>query len=237
MSSMRVVSGEWVGRAGGLFLVAAMGACASIPPPPPTGPQLGYRNVGYGTILDAEIEADPEQGGFKLVPGPPWPAPFAQGPDCLLDPTAANVRYAQSTGAKPVRVKVPGLSEPLYGLLSLCGAPPEATGASVRELQLQVPRERVEATADGRVSVVWGAHLAGGAELAQKAWILYLSRTPLHFSDQPTEPMTAAQVAQKEYEEWEVTRRHIQKSNMTAFMIPTILLCLAIPFTIILIAI
>src|SRR5690606_8503252 len=77
-----------------------------------------------------------------------------------------------------VRVIVPSADEPLYGLLQLCGAPPNATGPATRRYNIEVPQSYVERTGGGLVSVVYEPHQGEFGYGSPKAWSLWLSRAP-----------------------------------------------------------
>lgn len=88
-------------------------------------------------------------------------------------------REATAFGAQYVRVTHPGLPRPLFGVLALCRVHNSATGAASRAYRIQVPQEYVEATTDGRVSVVWEPSGATNDDMRDAAsWILWLSREP-----------------------------------------------------------
>jgi hypothetical protein len=75
-----------------------------------------------------------------------------------------------------VRVTVPSLDKPLYGLLVLCGIVPSGGGPDSRAYRIQVPQDYVDATSEGRVSVVYAQYNA--PEGALTSWALFLSREP-----------------------------------------------------------
>jgi hypothetical protein len=68
------------------------------------------------------------------------------------------------------RFKVPGLDEPLYGYLVLYGLPDSV--AATGGYEIQVPQTYVDATSNGRVSLVYEQ------DNAHFLWLLCLSRTP-----------------------------------------------------------
>ena len=84
---------------------------------------------------------------------------------------------ALKNGARRVRVRYPGMDEPLYGVLQLCAMPAHATPEPARsEYLIRVSENDVETTHNGTTSVVteriWdGSHYY--------SWILWLSRKPL----------------------------------------------------------
>jgi hypothetical protein len=72
---------------------------------------------------------------------------------------------------KRVTVKVGQMK--LFGILALCGIPPNSTGPAARAYRIQVPQEYVDATSEGRVSVVFEKLNTGGT-----SWVLWLSQEP-----------------------------------------------------------
>ena len=100
-------------------------------------------------------------------------------PDCFnwsAQSWKTMFKYAPATFS--VRVKVPSMPEPLYGVLTLCRYPP-GTAAADAGYNIQVPQKFVDETSDGRVSVVFDYVSAGNYAGRQILWGLWLSRTPL----------------------------------------------------------
>ncbi len=179
-------------RLTGASAVIALGfvACGSPPPPPRpvipvaptfTAPEVAYANVPGGLVATKGVRVVAEDGSFELTAEKPFEPPFHQGATCLVEPIAENSEQGEITGARRVRVYVPAADakeQVLYGLLSLCGAPPDATGAATRRYALQVPQSYIDATEGGRVSVVYEPFVDLTRGNPSKAWILWLSQTP-----------------------------------------------------------
>lgn len=122
----------------------------------------------------ASFRLSSEEGNF---PTPFW------ADNCIVRATADNYDLALRHGARQVRVHVPSREEPLYGVLAFCRTHPQASGPATRLYLIQVPEGRVEATAGGRVSVVfeptnYQQRYADGTHTFD-AWQLWLSEFPL----------------------------------------------------------
>lgn len=110
---------------------------------------------------------------FKLLPA------FAnqRGSVCHGGESPSEVDAYLRGGALRVRVKVPQLEVPLYGALALCPVDADATGPGSRTYLIEVPERYVEATSEGRMSVVYESTMSGASK-SQKNWVLFLSRSP-----------------------------------------------------------
>lgn len=128
--------------------------------------------IGQGRVVTPGAQIIAEDGSFQLTAGQPFVAPFEQGGNCLLDPTVDNYRQAIGAGARPVVIRLAD-GRLLFGLLSLCGAPAGARGAATRSYEIQIPNSYVEATAGGRVSVVFEGFTS--SPIRAKAWTLWLA--------------------------------------------------------------
>ena len=140
--------------------------------------ELNYPQPTRGEVVTSNVTIIDEAGQFELRAGEVWRPPFDQGPDCVLNPDASLPDAGVVSGARRVRVHVPGRREALYGLLSLCGAPPDATGPATRNYQIESPQSYVDATNGGRVSVVFEPHQGQWAYGEPKSWILWLAQAP-----------------------------------------------------------
>jgi hypothetical protein len=133
-----------------------------------------FNKIPAGGVSAGVVEIAAEDGSFRISAGAPFLPPFSQGDGCVAKPTAQNAAAGLASGARPVVVTLEG-GRRLYGLLSLCGAPPSAKGPATRSYQLQVPSEYIEATSGGRVSVVYEPF--SSSSVPAQAWILWLSET------------------------------------------------------------
>lgn len=174
-----------------IVLCAVTVGCAHAP----SQVDLGYRSVPDGVVLTRDAQIVDENGQFELTAGQPWAVPFDLGDQCVLNPEASDPDAALLTGAKRVRVIVPDVAEPLYGLLQLCGAPPDATGPATRRYNVEVPQSYVERTAGGLVSVVYEPHQGAFAYGSPKAWSLWLSRAPFPQPSPRAQPVVTARSA------------------------------------------
>lgn len=132
-----------------------------------------------GVVIEGE--------GFRIVEGRPSELPFVlrQTSD-RRDLLNQYDEYREKHGAREVRVHVPGLQEPLYGLLSLHYLPADASGPARRSLSIRIPPRYVAAAMDGNVSVVYepvegsrpDCAIACRQEHTWYGWILWLSDRP-----------------------------------------------------------
>jgi hypothetical protein len=137
-----------------------------------------------GTILSAEgVVITAMDGSFTIEQGHQIRTPF-QSRDCVVHPESENYSYGEAMGARRVRVQYPGLSTPLYGMLSFCPVNAEAANAGpvARSHSIRIPRNYVDDTNDGRITVVYepyGWHVVvAGSPHEVPAWVLWLSREP-----------------------------------------------------------
>lgn len=183
---------------------------------PFTPPTIDFRSVSSGVVATPGVAIAAMDGSFTLT-SVPFATPFDQGGGCLVKPVAQDSMSGLATGARRVKVRLPaelaavvGGKQEIYGVLSLCGAPPGAKGAATRAYALQVPVERLEQLEGGRVSVAYEVFLWDPYQLSAGrggdgvAWILWLSTRPFPESDgsrnaQTTEEFYVA-VAQAEHE-------------------------------------
>lgn len=121
-----------------------------------------------GVVLEGE--------GFALREGEPIALPYALAPAREREDLVNQYDDFRDDGARQVRVRVPGLETPLYGVLSLHQLPPDARGPARRSLSVQIPKQYVDAASDGRVSVVYEPVASGDAQYY--GWILWLSDRP-----------------------------------------------------------
>jgi hypothetical protein len=117
-----------------------------------------------------------EGDGFVIEEDRGIPLPFSVRPSVLREDLVNEYEDFRSMGARDVRVRVPGMSEPLYGLLSLHGLPTDSRGPARRSLRVSVPERYIEAASDGRVSVVYEPVATDGADYL--GWVLWLSDRP-----------------------------------------------------------
>lgn len=108
------------------------------------------------------------------------PAPFDNF--CYADPGDRVKEYsdALSRGAQRVRVTLPGVTKPLYGVLALFEVSSLGTGPGSRSYRIEIPQQYVDAAMGGRVSVVYESYLRGTDLNYWNAgnvpsWILWLS--------------------------------------------------------------
>jgi hypothetical protein len=145
-------------------------------------PSREFNRVDRALLATDATVIAAEDHSFQFTPGPLMNTPFAA--DCPDNPDTTNYAEAEAAGARRVRVTYPGLSEPLYGVLSFCGVHPEYHGSASRSYRLEVPQSYVDETAGARVSVVYERYEQGGTQYP--AWVLWLSREPMpHLSANP----------------------------------------------------
>jgi hypothetical protein len=133
-------------------------------------------SVPDGVIATEAVTIASIDGSWKISSNTRFHPPFYSN-DCPDTPTTDNYAEGEGWGASRVMVWYPGFTEPLFGLLSLCKVSPYYKGAASRSYQIDVPKQYIDATDGGRISVVYEQYpWAAGRNLP--AWILWLSRTP-----------------------------------------------------------
>jgi hypothetical protein len=135
--------------------------------------QVKTKPVMEGAVETVGVEIWAADSSFRLEGGKGFATPFFAS-QCVHSANVNNHELAARMGARPVVVKVPELSRPLYGLLAFCKVPDEATDPASRSYLVRVPASYVEATEGNRVSVV--AEPTSFHDFP--AWQLWLSRTP-----------------------------------------------------------
>ena len=162
-------------RTGSMIVICALaaGGCAH-------GKWLYAPQSSVGT---AGVEIVGDKGAFRLTKQP-GATPFRSGRCGSEDQDAAVGAWKDAVNlwqAQSVRVQYPGLNEPLYGILRLCevNKTDESDGAWSREYLVQVPQSYVDATTEGRTSVVFESYATKTDKHGTGyAWILWLSRQP-----------------------------------------------------------
>ncbi len=168
---------------GGFCLVT--GACgAHVPqpyvapplPPPPTP----LKSVPHALVHTNGVTIRSAEGSFQLQAGAHAVTPFSSA-DCPEEPDTSNYVLAIQAGGQAVWVDIPGRPQPLAGILLFCDVPETATGPATRMHLVRIPDQYVEATAGGRMSVVYEPLMArvGFEQKKVATWILYLSEHPV----------------------------------------------------------
>ena len=83
----------------------------------------------------------------------PFPANVAgrDFPVCSVVPTTSNYVDFLRWGSPRVRVRVPGLAEPLYGVATTCAVPQDAQGPGSRMYRIEIPQQYIDATSKDTV--------------------------------------------------------------------------------------
>jgi hypothetical protein len=156
-----------------LFLIG----CAALPPV----------LVKEGRLITPGTSIEAMDGSFVIKSGEIFNTPFYSNrfenasTVCRIftgPGMASKYDIGIKCGGKRVRVRIPGLSEPLYGVLMFEQFPGTAQGPASRLYQLEIPQNYVEAAKGGRVSVVYEI-VTAPSKLEYFAWILWLSDRPL----------------------------------------------------------
>lgn len=135
---------------------------------------IDTKPVLEGMVSTRGVAIWERDSAFMVAAGKPFGTPFF-AERCVHTATAQNHQTALQWGARPVVVKVPSLSQPIYGLLAFCKVPEEATDAASRSYNIVVPESYVDATDGNRVSVVYEPTSYANFP----AWQLWLSRSPI----------------------------------------------------------
>jgi hypothetical protein len=157
-----------------------------------------FVRVPSGELATKGVTITSEDGTFKVTAGQTFQSParcVGRDQDEYTDalrvehgnflshtyswqPTADSYPRSLRHGAFRVRVAVPGMSEPLYGVLALYCVVDQFDAPGAKSYLLQVPQSYVDATSEGRVSVVFETiNNLQGEPLP--TWALWLSRRPL----------------------------------------------------------
>jgi hypothetical protein len=139
-----------------------------------TGPNFTYQ-VTQASLASDRVAIVAEDRSFVIQPGQLMSTPFHSG--CPRMPTTDNYPDAEAQGARRVRVVYPGVTDPLYGILSFCMISDQFHGSASRSYRLEVPQSYVDATEGGRMSVVFEQYGLNNQDYP--AWILWLSREPI----------------------------------------------------------
>lgn len=112
---------------------------------------------------------------FVIKSGQLFDTPFALDPQEYDKNARWTERFeaAVNSGARRVRVMVPGRTEPLFGVLALYQVPEKATGPGARSYSIQIPQSYVDEASDGRISVVY--ELVPVENNRFVSWMLWLS--------------------------------------------------------------
>jgi len=140
----------------------------------------------HGKILTEGVVITAEDGSFELVSGEVFETPFACNTAGMgmHSASADMASFAQTAleymDARRVRVTVPSLDEPLYGVLVLSHIYRGSSGPATRSFQIQVPEQYVQAALGGRVSVVYERYKTSmeGNTFEPKSWVLWISDMP-----------------------------------------------------------
>jgi hypothetical protein len=132
-------------------------------------------------VLTAGVEILAEDGSFRLRGGERFLAPF-HTKDCVAWAAFDNWKLALKWGGKRVRVKVPGLSEPLHGIFSLCEVHPKKAGPAGDSYRIEIPPSSIPLTAGERPIVLvketaYGLRFKDGFHRFD-SWQLWLWRRP-----------------------------------------------------------
>jgi len=161
---------------GGRLSLVLMALCLS-----GSGCVHSWQKVPTAELETRGVAIEAEDGSFKIVAGKRFTPPF-YSENCVVIPTTKNFGWAEHYGARRVRVKVPGLTEKLYGILAFCEVHPFTRGPVVRSYLMKVPSGRVAETEGGRISFEYEetdrGRTIGGRRRMYHAWQLWLSRIP-----------------------------------------------------------
>ena len=161
-----------------LFNVACAGHVPQPYVPPPEAPPAPVlKSVPFALIHTNGVTIRSADGLFQLRAGAQAPTPFAS-PDCPETPDTTNYQLAIQAGARAVWVDMPGpTSAACRHPALLRRARQSATGPAARMHLVRIPDQYVDATAGGRMSVVYEPLMADGRNIP--TWMLYLSEHPV----------------------------------------------------------
>ncbi|MDP8210417.1 MAG: hypothetical protein RAO94_00915 [Candidatus Stygibacter australis] len=167
--------------------------------------EFSTRNIMQGKLITPGCKIESISGDFVINSGEVFTSPFqcacvvvnrSTGIPIFL-PTRVGKKdiierfdVALSNGARKVLVKVPGLSEKLYGVLWLGTVLNTATGPQTRSYQIEIPESYINAAIGGKVSVIYeiaDAHKVHEvksendywiSEREHFTWVLWISDVP-----------------------------------------------------------
>lgn len=156
--------------------------------------RVNFVPITTGKLITEGCVITAEDGSFRIESGKMFESPFT----CRQyterkysdESTQSSYKYifedidivggsdrALENGAQKVRVSVPDLLDPLYGVLLLGGAPENARGPAARSYLIQIPDKYVEQAQMGRISVVYEyvEVESGVSKQTLPTWALWLS--------------------------------------------------------------
>ena len=98
------------------FLFLFSGCMATKVPPKPEISRTSFREVKRAVVLTPGVTIEAEDKSFLMKYNIPVRAPFSQGGDCLIDPTAEDSTLAEPTGAVRVKVKLSKEKQQSFGV-------------------------------------------------------------------------------------------------------------------------
>lgn len=124
------------------------------------------RQIPNGFVTTEGIVIAAEDGSFSLMGGSDFTAPFQVDSFNWSDHSCKefltfrdDVRNAYKTalalGAKKVKITVPGLDKPLYGVLLLGMYKKDCSGPEIKSYRIEVPQKYIDGALQGRVSVIY----------------------------------------------------------------------------------
>ncbi len=174
-------------------LLTGISACASGPRAPTEAEiEAQYRPIEGGVLVDEGVRIDAEDGSFSLTTGrfvTPFQmrmAPLRWSPIFALhDYNGREFRnavteawpLALARGAVKVRVTIPGLEAPLYGVIQFNKAHASAVGSAARAHRLTIPQQYIDLASEAKVSVVYDQMKRSDGREAF-SWVLWLSDFP-----------------------------------------------------------
>ena len=195
-----------------------------------------YRNIGYTYVLTEGVTIKAKDGSFTIG-SRAQSSPFNQGDGCILNPRSEHAGAATAFGGKEVVIELNKKAQArlnarrstYYGVLSLCGAPPEASGAASREIAIQLPATNLQRAERGLVEAIFESfnNKQGDAEWAftyqgttysPKSWTLWVSDTPIQQTDSTYGIHTTASIL-KEIEEANAAQRARESAQESAELI------------------
>lgn len=141
----------------------------------------GYHPARSGILATQGCTIKADDDSFTIESGQEFQPPFQTAENKFILRSLANdqkdlVRLsdrALQTGAVRVRVTVPGVAKPLYGVLALFPISNSGEGPGSRSYRIVVPQEYVDAATGGNISVVYETYQVPGMNMP--SWILWLS--------------------------------------------------------------
>ncbi len=141
------------------LLIATAGCAPKPPPPAPAVETPSFVQAPQVYLLTEGVTIEAEEDTWSIRGGEPVPPPFTSEFWELEDGVGgmlSEYQAALDAGAMRVRVTIPSLDEPMYGVLALLPVADTATSIPPkRTYRIQIPENRVQEARGGLISFIY----------------------------------------------------------------------------------